>query len=126
MSRETISSQRSNIAQKSCEIESLRQDIESMKNEKRNYVENSIMLQTGLNESRLQELKKEVNLTVANLRKDEQFSIDTLSTMKNALDCEREKSMGLSNRVNELEQRMSYCVQELDMYRSLDIYRSSV
>ena len=126
LSRETISSLRSNIADKTREVENLRLDIEALRNEKLNVVENSVTYQTGLNESRLQDLKKEVNNTVALLRKDEQLNVDTLSSLQFALSKEKEKSGNLSNRVNELEQRMTYCVQELDMYKSLDIYRSSI
>ena len=126
LNRETISSQRSNLTEKSRENEKLREDIELMKIEKHNFNGYSTMHEMRLNESRLQELKKEVNATVVNLQKDEQDKIDTLSTLQIALNKEKDKSGKLLNRVNELEDRISFCVQELDMYRSLDIYRNSV
>ena len=125
LNRTTISSLRQSLHLKDEQIAELDERLDKYNGDMKSEQNSAILYETDLNQSRIFALKKELESTVSRMQQSEGLNLETVSKLEVALSREREKSGGLVLRLGEMEEQMRVCVQELDMYRSLDIYQVS-
>ena len=125
MNQSTIASQRQSLLGKEEQILELEERLQKYSAEVTSEQKSAVLYEVELNQTRLFSLKKDLEMTVSEMKQNEGLNVETVSKLEAALCREREKAGGLSSRLGELEERMRVCVQELDMYRSLDIYQMS-
>ena len=125
LNQSTIASQRQSLLGKEEQILELEERLQKYSAEVTSEQKSAVLYEVELNQTRLFSLKKDLEMTVSEMKQNEGLNVETVSKLEAALCREREKAGGLSSRLGELEERMRVCVQELDMYRSLDIYQMS-
>lgn len=103
--------------------------IDDMK-EENDYSRNDDMLhQSTITESRIQELRHDLESTLEDWQRSESDRARKEASnqqLEHDLFKEKEKSCALKSTLVAVEDRLRTCTKELDMYKSLDIYRISM
>ena len=124
----TIRNQTSLLDQNQSEIRSLKAMIEDFQLEREKYRKDVVLHEQSRTELQLSSLRSELEQTVTDWRTTETSSAaysGEISALKLSVSKEVEKTRLLRTQIALLEDRLKVSLQELSVYRSLDVYHSS-
>lgn len=119
VNRTLIASQRLLLDAKNSELDDIMQRFEDIRR-----VNETNLHEVQLNESRRFETRhSELQRDLENALSELESRVEQTTKLEDTLDLERENVYSCKLRITALEERLHVCKQELEMYRSLDIYR---
>ena len=127
--RGIIGTNKSLVESKQQELSEALQYIESITKEFQNLKNQLTSCELQISEARLQQLSKDVNDSIADedkLNRIRWEAENSVMHLKLSLSQEQENSTHYKSQVHTLEDKLSRCLQELEVFKSLDIYKYSL
>ena len=127
--RGIVSTNKSLVESKQQELSEALQYIESITKEFQNLKNQLTSCELQISEARLQQLSKDVKDSIADEDKLNRIRSEAESTVMHlrlSLSQEQENSSHYKSQLHTLEDKLGRCLQELEVFKSLDIYKYSL
>jgi chromosome segregation ATPase len=127
--KQNLTSQKRCFDESLVAIDKMRRETEMLRLEKDNYRRDVNLLESSKAESQLTGLRRDLEQTVNDWKGSERDRIardDANKQLNGELSKERERNSLLKTQVSLLDERLKISYQELSVYRSLDVYHTSL